>query len=253
MINMEAVGMPTPPDRRRCHPPEHRRPLATRLERRYSKFMYLALFLSLLAVNAEPDAQPSVKKYGGDTYFGEYKPAKAKSLDDIPEPARSRIVEHLKKRLGEKFYSILKLSGGQIVDLDELRRKEPNSKNYQWEAPAYLLHFEFRMPEKGIAFYQATIECRRDGSVIKEIDLPEIAKHPERGTFVSLKEALKAAKGFDLEKSSVEMDYREKEGKCVYRVTQLVRETGPRLFFKSVDIDAHTGRAVAVYKSEGIK
>ena len=161
----------------------------------------------------------------------------------------------MKIRLGEAVYEKLSLVGGQIVDFKALREKEPNSKGYQWEVPAYNLHLRLRMPEVGIEFYDASIRCRSDGSVIEEIDLPETAKHPERARFISTSRTLEIAKGkgFDTEKSRVELAYRAELGVCVFTFSQLTRREFPMLFYKCVDIDAHTGNVLKTYESEAIQ
>ena len=85
----------------------------------------------------------SVTKYPGWTYFGLYKPPNPQSLADIPESIRLELIAHLQKRLGESFYRRLEFAGGQVVDIDDLRRIDPSSMNYRWEVPAYDLHFTF--------------------------------------------------------------------------------------------------------------
>ncbi len=216
--------------------------------------MRTVIFILLLSTTARADAPKSVHKDGGIISMGAYQAKEPKSLNEIPEPARSRIVAHLKQRLGDPFFHSLELSGGQIVDLHELRRKEPDSKRFRWEVPAYRLLFEFRLPNKGIEYYEASIDCRRDGSVINEIDLPEIAKHPNRAIFVSLSDVTQTARanGFDVASARVEIRYHPKEGKCVYRFAELVRRDGPMLFFRCADIDAHSGKLMRIYEEEAI-
>jgi hypothetical protein len=157
--------------------------------------------------------------------------------------------------LGESFYSSLQLCGGQIVDFAEFRRRESDWKDYKWEVFAYNLHFEFHLPDKGIEFYQASIRLRADGSVIEDIDLPDILRHPERAVFVPLSSAMQAATtaGFDVSHCEIEIAYRPKDDRCVYSFQQLVRRDGPSLYFKCIDIDAHTGKQLRVFKQEGIK
>ena len=196
-----------------------------------------------------------VCKVVGETYFSNYEPTVPKSLDDIPAPVREKVVAHLKKRLGEAFYASLRFAGGQVVDLAEFRRQEPNWRDFKWEVFAYRLNFQFQLPEKGIEVYQASIRLREDGSVIEEIDLPDMGKHPERAEFVALSEAVKlaVAEGFDVAKCDREMEYREKEDRCVYLFRQLDRKDGPALFFKCMDIDAHSGKTLRVFEQEGIE
>src|SRR5207245_2836578 len=98
-------------------------------------------------------------------------------------------------------------------------------------------------------------ECRADGSVIQEIDLPEIAKHPDRAQFISTSKAFEIAtkKGFDTTKSRVELGYQANPGVCVFTFSQMVRQNGPRLFFKCIDIDAHSDKVLKSYDTEAIQ
>jgi hypothetical protein len=212
------------------------------------------ILLSLL--NAKAVESPlKVHKNAAIIYFGAYDPPAPTNWMSIPEPARSNIIMHLKIRLGDNFYSKLSLVGGQIVDIEMLHKKYPESKNYEWEIPAYLLHLRFSFPELGIEYYDACIECRSDGSVIHEIDLPEIAKHPMRGHFISTSKAVEAARqnGFDEAKATAEIDYRADVGICVFMFRQMTRHDGAGLFFKCIDIDAHTGKVSKIYESKAME
>ncbi len=216
-----------------------------------------AIICVILAATTVIATEPkSVLKDAGDAYFGDYEPRKAKSLEDVPEPVRTRLVTHLKERLGEQFYSTLHLSGGQIVDFAEFHRLDPDWRDYKWEVFAYRLHFRFSLPEKGIEYYTASIRLRGDGSIIEEIDLPNIAEHPERAHFVSLSTALQTATaaGFDISRLfNFEIQYRPKDDRCVYTFEQLTRQEPPMLYYKCLDVDAHTGKQLRTYNSEGIQ
>ena len=200
------------------------------------------------------EEQPKVHKYAGFPSMGAYDPPAPTNWASVPEPARSRIIGHLKKRFGVEFYDKLKLVGGQIVDFNALREREPNSKDYKWEVHAYRLHLRLSLPENGIEFYDASIECRSDGSVMEEIDLPETAKYPDRAKFISASKVFKIAqdKGFDATKTDVELGYNTDLGVCVFTFSQMTRQEYPMLYFKRVDIDAHTGKVLKTYDAEGI-
>ena len=92
------------------------------------------------------DSLPKIKKGACITWFGPYQPSTIKGWSSIPEPAKSRIVTHLKNRLGNDFYAKLSLVGGQIIDITVLHEKEPGSKNYKWEIPAYCLNLRLSRP-----------------------------------------------------------------------------------------------------------
>jgi len=192
------------------------------------------------------------------TMFFDYEPTRPSSLDDLPEPIRTKLVAHLKKKLGESFYSSLRLCGGQIVDFDEFHRRVPSWKDYKWEVSAYNLHFEFRVPDKGIEFYRSGIRLRADGSVIEDIDLPAIAQHPELGTFTAFSSAVQLATtaGFDMLRCDSEMSYRSKEQRFIYSFRQVVSQDRPAVGggrsydVRTIEIDAHTGQQIRIFTEE---
>jgi hypothetical protein len=202
-----------------------------------------------------PQRLPNVHKDGGDIYFGVYKPSPPDGWAAIPEPARSRIKSHLTEWLGAEFFAQLSLVGGQIVDVTALHQQDPSSKNYQWEVPAYVLHLRLSLPERGIEYYDANIWCRSDGSVIQEIDLPGIAKHPETAEFISTAVAYNIAReqGIDVKAARVDLAYRERLGVCVYLFTEKTGQDSPNLHYKNIEINAHNGTIVADYKSEALE
>jgi len=218
-------------------------------------FLLSAVLLTVAIQCVTGEEQPKVHKHAGFPYMGAYDPPAPTNWASIPEPARSKIIGHLKKRFGVEFYNKLTLVGGQIVDFKALREQEPNSKNYKWEVHAYRLHLRLSLPEDGIEFYDASIECKSDGSVIEEIDLPETAKHPDRAKFISTSKASRIAgdKGFDTSKSDVELGYNTDLGICVFIFSQMTRQDYPMLYFKRVDIDAHTGKVLKIYETEAIQ
>ena len=194
------------------------------------------------------DSLPRVKHYAGSYYLGKYTPSTIKDWSSIPEPAKSRIVTHLKKRLGNDFYAKLSLVDGQIIDIAAFREKAGDPKNFNWEV-AYRLDLRFSRPKIGIDFYDAVMDCRSDGSVVTEIDLPEIAKHPERAEFISTARACEIAKQyrFDVAKAKMELNYHPDTGVCVFSFTQVYRPGFPVWYEKYLDIDAHNGKFIGTY------
>jgi hypothetical protein len=213
--------------------------------------------------NATP---PAVSKWPGWTSFGPYKPHNPRTLSEIPEPVRALVVAHLKARLGDEFYRRLEFTGGQVVDLDEFHRVHSRLKSYQWEVPAFDLHFTFRMPELGIASYTAQIKLRRDGSVLKEIDLPEFAADARKRQLVPLAAALRVAVRrvfvealkheplrFDPDEVSAEIDYDRRADALVWRFSQVTGDDGLRIHYRKVEVFAHTGQIARVYETWAIR
>jgi hypothetical protein len=211
----------------------------------------------IISAPALGEEQPSegVTRHGGIIYYGRYRPKVPKSLAEIPEPVRGGLSRHLRTRLGDDFYARLKFVGGQIVDIEELHRVDPTSKNFRWEVPGYRLHFEFQMPEAGIRSYTAAINLRTDGSVLEEIDLPAFASNPEKLRFVSLAKALASVstKGFDSRKTIKEISYNRKEDILIWRFRQKTADDGLVMTFRNIEVNAHTGEASGIYESKPVR
>jgi hypothetical protein len=130
--------------------------------------------------------------YRGSRYsFREYRPKTIRQLDEIPPPVLSRLITHLKGRLGERFYSKLKFGWGEVINLDELYRIEPYWK--QERVGSYDLVFYFSDRRKGLKAFHSKIVLDGDGSVIDEINLPDIANQPQKANLISVDEAMRIA------------------------------------------------------------
>jgi hypothetical protein len=114
-----------------------------------------------------------------DTYYGEYKPRVPRSLGEVDPSARARLEEYLQNRVGRELAAKLRLVGGSIVDRDQLRRENPASVNYQWRPPKYDLKFSFPLGTDDGSFC-ASVSMDEDGSIVKELTLPNFQRHPQR-------------------------------------------------------------------------
>lgn len=209
--------------------------------------------------------------------FGNYQPKEPKSLADIPLPVLERLTEHLKRRLGGVQYANLKFAGGQLIDAKELRRTEPNSKNYKWEIPAYILHFDLELPGTPKLIFPAEIWLRSDASTIREINLPAYANSTDKQVFHSFKELMStiARKGF-LEKNmayeleynedgtivkkglfeknmTVRLEYNEKFDTLAWEFTKTVSDDGYTKEMKSISVNAYSGKIIKTWKSRAIR
>jgi hypothetical protein len=217
-------------------------------------FAIVALLATPLSY-ADNSPPLSVSKWPGWTQMGPYQPVNPRSLAEIPESIRTSLIDHLKARLGEEFYQRLRFTGGQVVDFEKLRRDNPDSWNYRWEIHAYDLHFEFKMPEVGIDSYTAQIKLRRDGTVLKEIDLPNFAAEPKKLVFIPLRKILGIAqeRGFDLGKASVAIEYDEGADAIQWKISEVVADDGLIVRYKNLSIHAHNGRVAKVHDTEAIR
>ena len=209
----------------------------------------------------------------GRVSFGRYMPEEAKSLADIPHPIVQKLTVHLKKRLGEAQYAHLKFAGAQLIDRKDLLKKEPGSKDYEWEIPAYIVQFDFELPGKPKIIFPAEIWLRPDASVIKEINLPAYADALDKPVFHSSKELMSIIlrRGF-LEKNmayliehaegdapikkglfekdlKVSLEYDKKLDTLVWVYTKILSNDGFKADMKSIYLNAYTGKVIRIRKS----
>ena len=186
--------------------------------------------------------------------FGNYEPREPHSIYDLPDSIRIKLAAHLTERLGPDFYSKLKLSGGQIVNLDRLYIVEDNAKNYKWIPYSYYLCFSFQDPAKGIGLYTAKIVLDKSGNVINEIQLPDIHANPEKATIISLEQAKKIAaenKFYD-NKTEISLSYDAKNGSIAWCFKQSVFNPDHTMSGSTLVIDAHNGKVLGKYGIGGI-
>jgi len=212
----------------------------------------LVVILLLLVSCYQVYGQRSVPKGPESTYFGNYKPREPKSLNELPDEIRRKIEDHLKSRLGAEFYSKLRLSGGQIVDFNELYRVEPDARNYKWKIFAYSLNFILSEPKKGIKAYHARILLDSDGSILREIDLPQIARNFEKANVISLAAARKiAAKHkFPLNRANAQISYDSEKDSLVWTLEYKLRGDKYVWVDRIIRIDAHSGEIISVGDAE---
>lgn len=212
----------------------------------------LIILLLLIAPCCQTYAQRSVSKGPESTSFGNYEPREPKSLSDLPEKIREKVENHLKSRLGDVFYSKLKLSSGQIVNFDDLYRVEPDARNYKWEIFAYSLNFLLAEPKKGIKAYHARILLASEGNIIREIDLPHISKNPDKANIISLTEARKIAakQKFPLNRTNVEISYDTERDSLVWTLQYKLKGDKYVWVDRIMSIDAHSGEVISLGDAE---
>ncbi len=159
---------------------------------------------------------------------------------------------NLRARLGDAFYSRLRMSGGQIVDFSELYRVEPTARNWRWQIFAYGINFMLAQPAQGLRAYHARILLDAEGNVIQEIDLPEIARHPERANIIPLSVARRIAdtNGFPRNRTNIEISYDSERDSIVW--TLEYRLNGDRYVWtdRVIRIDAHSGEVLSIGNAE---
>ncbi len=189
----------------------------------------------------------------GAAYYP-YEPRELHALTDVASDVRAALAAHLSARLGKAFCDRLKFAGGEAVNLDELHRVLPVSKSFAREVPTYLLWFEFEMPEVGIRVYTASIALRRDGSVIREIDLPPFASEPGKLQFAPLAEVsakLISRGAIDARTTTVNIAYDDRRAQIIWHYEQALPGEGPVVNVRNIDVNANTGAVLKRYTNHG--
>ncbi|MBL7739757.1 MAG: PepSY domain-containing protein [Chitinophagaceae bacterium] len=215
----------------------------------------------LVTVSIYPDSG-FIKKvpnlvYSGcsSIYFGKYRPKTPNSIDDLPDSIKEKLVNHLVARLGYQFYLNLKLSGGQIVNLERLYIVEMNAKNYKWIPYSYYLCFSFQDVSKGIGLYTAQIVLDKNGNIVKEIQFPNIESNPEKANLISRESAITIAKNnnFDIAPGRISLEYDLAKGSLVWCFEKVTDDNGLSFSLETLIVDAHTGKILGTKKGSGIR
>lgn len=187
--------------------------------------------------------------------FGNYRPQSPNSLSDLPDSIREKLVKHLVTRLGEQLYSKIKISGGQIVDLDRLYVVEANAKNYRWTPYSYYLCFSFQDTSKGIGLYTAKIVLDKNGNIIKEIQLPDIKSNPGKANVISIESAKTIAKkhNFNPTPDKIRLDYDLETESLIWCFEKVTNDNGLTFSLETLIVDAHTGIILGTRKGNGIR
>lgn len=180
-----------------------------------------------------------------------------RSLDEIPEEVRHRLDEHLREKLGDTFAQNLKFEEGQWLDLKNLRKQFPTVYEENAKLGSYDLLYSFSNPYKGLKAFFTKMVLNEDGSVNREIGLPDIASNPGKANIISCWDAysIAANNGFPSEFSSARFEYSEKKRIFIWIITD-TRETEPddplmprfNGTYKHIEIGANTGTVVRIYK-----
>ncbi len=188
-------------------------------------------------------------------YFGSYHPKTPSSLFDLPDTIRKKLVSHLVDRLGQSFYSKMKISGGQIVNLDSLYLVNENAKDYKWIPYSYYLCFSFEDIEKGVGLYTAQIVLGKNGSAIKDIELPSIRINPEKANIISLYEAADIAKRHDFTNTfeNASLWYDRDTDNLNWCFKKIVNDNGLTFGIQTLIINAHTGKKMKISYGGGIR
>lgn len=124
------------------------------------------------------------------SYLG-YHPKKITGFADLPECVSVKIKNHLRKRVGEKYYKQMKLISGEEIDLNFLNSIYPYWKDSK---TTYRLCFSYSNVNVGIGMYASSIELDKNGDVVEEIEFPYVQKKTIQEKLVSFEAIKKKSK-----------------------------------------------------------
>tara|TARA_R110002020_G_scaffold456479_1_gene673002 strand:+ start:22884 stop:23705 length:822 start_codon:yes stop_codon:yes gene_type:complete len=169
--------------------------------------------------------------------FANYEPKEVRSLTELPENINKKVAEYLLKRVGTQNFSDFTLIGGQLIELDEFKKRYPREN----PKTAYYLCFSYRNLAAGISMYPSKIELGETGEVIKDIGFP---KTDEKVELISLSEirniALKDGY-FKPDTTQIAMTYFSKSNRLVWKFVNNIFYEDYTSLTENIFYDAHNG------------
>jgi 5-hydroxyisourate hydrolase-like protein (transthyretin family) len=187
------------------------------------------------------------RQYGcSDRSLGYYVPYALTGTSELPDSIQRKLTKHLVDRLGNKFYSRTKFTGGQVVNFHRLHIVEPNSLNYKTPVNKYYLCF-------AIDTISTSIAMDSTGKVTQELSFPAISQDAAKAKIISERQAIKIAKqnkayhkktttvffGYDQKNDCFEWEFKN----CTYK--------GINVSCSILHLAAHTGQVLRISRSGG--
>ena len=187
---------------------------------------------------------------GCSTYsLPNYYPREPRSLKDIPDSIANKVSIYLKKRVGSDLFESFNLVGGQIVDIEEYKRRNPRSKT----KIAYYLCFSYRNLMAGIGMYTSKIHLDTFGNILKDIDFPIITTNSIQKNIVSLYEIKKKAekRKFYKDKTQIEMGYYSKKNILIWKFINETYNSNSTYLKEELIYNAHNGSFIKINSFNG--
>jgi hypothetical protein len=148
-------------------------------------------------------------------------PRVVRSIAELPQAVTETVDNHFAKRLGRPFMSKLQFYEAHVYDLDTYYKHNPTSNRDENRLPRYELAFRVLFYAQEPVEYCAMVQLDSAGAILKEIELPDVRTHPERGEVVPLQDILNLAHslGVPTEKATLDMRYEKKSGCLEYIVS----------------------------------
>lgn len=176
-----------------------------------------------------------------------------RTLDELAPNVRTRLDEYLQRKLGYDFARKLEFNEGERLDLQKLRQEFPDLYEPNLKLGTYDLLFRFSAPDKGLKYFYAKVALNEDGSINEEIKLPNIGADPSKAEIISCRQAIDIAvgQGFPRDRISPWFEYSPEHDSFIWTLADSQRiDPGARGngTYKTIDIDASTGKVLRIYE-----
>lgn len=171
-----------------------------------------------------------------------YYPREPRSLNDIPNEIAEKVTDYLISRVGLKSFKKFKLIGGQIVDINEYKKRNPKSN----QKTAYYLCYSYREMESGIAMYTSRVELDEKGDVIKDIAFPKIENPTQEKIFplsIIIEDA-KKSEFYEVGKTKIDMKYFQESNILVWKLINEKYNSDYTYLKEELIFNAHNGNFI---------
>ena len=194
----------------------------------------------------ETKAQNGSKNCGSTHYSMKYSPIKIDSLNIVPISIQESVNNHLKDKLGIKFYEKLIFDYGEIINYSELVRLDPQVLNYKWKIPKYDLSFYIKEKNYGINYCCSRIVLDSLGNVIRDIEFPSFKKNNLNAIFVPIDTIFSVVNKMGYSTKNYELGFSKNHIVYIFSNTNKSKVS-------YIEISAHNSVVLKKYKLSGIR
>ena len=191
-------------------------------------------------------AQNGFKNCGSTHYSMKYSPKKIDSLHLVPISIQESVNNHLKDKLGIKFFDKLIFDYGEVINYSELVRLDPQVLNYKWKIPKYDLSFYIKEKNYGINYCCSRIVLDSLGNVIRDIEFPSFKRNNLNANFVPIDTIFSVVNKMGYSTKNHELGFSKNH--IVYIFSNTI---GSKVSY--IEISAHTSAIIKKYKLSGIR
>ena len=150
-------------------------------------------------------------------------------------------------RVGKENYSDFNLIGGQIIEIDEFKRRYPNEN----PKTAYYLCFSYRNLASGISMYSSKIELNEQGEVLKDLEFPKTAEKVELISLSEIRSSAQKDGYYKQDTTQIAMSYFSKSNRLVWKFINTVFYKDYTSLTQNIFYDAHNGEFIRVDSEKG--